>query len=231
MTATPESYDAEYYEQNGQDSDRIALWFYARVVRRLAAAGSPVLDYGCGRGFFVRRLCRHFEASGFDLSPYAREQTKVVAGGVTVFGAPDEVPSQAFELITALHVLEHISDPSEPLKAFHRWLRPGGKLFVVVPNPDGWGKKLKGSEWFAHRDPTHCSLLSSSEWLARIRAAGFDVVTTGTDGLWDPPYVGRIPQRIQLPVFGAMAAGQVALGRVVLPSTWGECLVVTAQAR
>jgi len=231
MTASPESYGAEYYRENGQDSDRIALWFYARVVRRLVPAGSSVLDYGCGSGFFVRRLGRHFTASGFDVSPFAREQTKATAGDVMVYGAPDEVPSQAFDLVTALHVLEHIPDPSEPLKAFRQWLRPGGKLFVVVPNPDGWGKKLKGAEWFAYRDPTHCSLLSSRDWLERIGAAGFEIGVTGTDGLWDPPYVGRIPGPLQLPIFGAMAAAQVALGRVVLPPAWGECLVVAAEAR
>jgi 2-polyprenyl-3-methyl-5-hydroxy-6-metoxy-1,4-benzoquinol methylase len=129
MTASPDGYGAQYYEENGQDSDRVALWFYARVVRRLVSAGSSVLDYGCGSGFFVRRLGQHFKTSGFDVSPYAREQTKANAGAVTVYGAPDEVPpSQAFDLVTALHVLEHIPDPSAPLESFRQWLRPGGKL-------------------------------------------------------------------------------------------------------
>lgn len=225
----PEAFSEQYYDENGQGSDRVALWFYQRVVRRLAPAGSRALDYGCGSGFFVRRLGRHFEVSGFDISPEARRLTRQHAGDVPLYGAADEVPSESFHLVTALHVLEHIPDPSLAIDAIFKWLRPGGALFAVVPNPDGWGHRLKKADWFAYRDPTHCSLLSSGEWLRRLQAAGFTISAVGTDGLWDPPYVPRLPRLAQLPVFGAMAAGQVALGRVVLPSRWGECLVVTAR--
>jgi SAM-dependent methyltransferase len=227
----PQAYSEQYYQENGQDSDRIALWFYERVVRRLAPAGSRVLDYGCGSGFFVRRLSRRFLPSGFDVSPEARQLTKSNTPGVTVYGSTDEVPPASFQLVTALHVLEHIPEPSESLTHFSEWLVPGGFLFAVVPNPDGWGHKLKGPDWFAYRDPTHCSLLGADEWLLRIEGAGFDLLRVGTDGLWDPPYVRRGPRMLQLPFFGAMAAAQVAAGRVFLPARWGECLVVTARRR
>jgi SAM-dependent methyltransferase len=225
----PEPFSEQYYQENGQDSDRVALWFYERVVRRLVPAGSEALDYGCGSGYFVRRLARHFRASGFDVSPEAQRLTREHAGDVRLYGALEDVAPASFDLVTALHVLEHVPDPSIPLGAIFRWLRPGGALFVVVPNPDGWGHRLKGSDWFAYRDPTHCSLLPSGEWLHRITEAGFTLSRVGTDGLWDPPYVRRLPRPVQLPLFGAMAAGQVALGRVVLPPRWGECLVVSAR--
>ena len=225
----PQPYSEQYYQDNGQDSDRIALWLYERVVRRLAPAGSRALDYGCGSGFFVRRLSRHFSTSGFDMSPAARQLTKSNAPGVELFGSPDDVPAKSFDVLTALHVLEHIPEPSEALLHFSEWLVPGGILFAVVPNPDGWGHRLKGEDWFAYRDPTHCSLLGTDEWLHRIRSAGFDLLRMGTDGLWDPPYTRRGPRLLQLPVFGAMAAAQVALGRIFLPAKWGECLVVTAR--
>jgi SAM-dependent methyltransferase len=227
----PDAYSEQYYQENGQDSDRAALWFYERVVRRMVPAGSRVLDYGCGSGFFVRRLSRHFSASGFDLSPTARQLTESHASGVTVYERPDDVPSRSFDLVTALHVLEHIQEPSEALTWFSEWLAPDGFLFAVVPNPDGWGHKLKGTDWFAYRDPTHCSLLSMEEWLIKVRTAGFDLSRVGTDGLWDAPYVRRVPRIVQLPVFGAMAAAQVALGRVFLPPTWGECLVLAGRHR
>ena len=226
---TPEAFNEQYYQENGQDSDRVALWFYERVVRRLAAPGAEALDYGCGSGFFVRRLRRHFKASGFDVSSEARRLTLEHAGDVRVYGAVEDVPPTSFDLVTALHVLEHIPDPSVALDGIYQWLRPGGALFVVVPDPDGWGHRLKKSDWFAYRDPTHCSLLPAGDWLSRIEKSGFEILKVGTDGLWDPPYVGRLPRQMQLPIFGAMAAGQVALGRVVLPPQWGECLVISAR--
>jgi len=230
MTHSPERFDHEYYRENGQDSDRIALWFYERVVRHFVPKGARVLDYGCGSGFFLRRLSGHFEAAGFDISPFSRELTQKNAPGALLFEDDNAIPSQAFDLITALHILEHVPDPSAQIRRFAGWLRPGGALLIVVPNPDGWGHKLKGSDWFAFRDPTHCSLLSSREWLDSVQAAGFQIRKAGTDGLWDAPYIKRGPRIAQLAIFGSLAALQVASGRLFLPAKWGECLVLLARS-
>ncbi|WP_374355907.1 methyltransferase domain-containing protein, partial [Chitinimonas sp.] len=64
-----QSFDQHYYQGNGQDGDRPALWFYQRLAQRWIAGGT-VLDFGCGTGHFVRRLGRSFVASGFERSPY-----------------------------------------------------------------------------------------------------------------------------------------------------------------
>ena len=219
----------EYYCANEQDRDRIALWFYARVAARLVPEGSVALDYGSGTGHFTRRLGEHFMTLAYDISPFARRKTAETAPAATVIEDADALKPASLDLICSLHVLEHIPAPQETLSRFATWLRPKGRLLFVVPNPEGLGHRMRGDEWFAYRDPTHVSLLSSDEWLAAARGAGFEVERAGADGLWDPPYVRRIPRLLQLGIFGLPAASQVMLGRLLLPRSWGECLVVVAR--
>jgi SAM-dependent methyltransferase len=223
------SFDTDYYVANGQDADRIALQFYARIARRMVPEGGQVLDFGAGTGFFCRRLSRFATTSALDVSPTARQRIVDTSPTTTVYADVAAVPCRSFDLVTALHVLEHVPDPNVTLAAFAAWLRPGGRLLFVVPNPDGIGHRLKKADWFAYRDPTHCSLLSQADWLAAAEGAGFQIDRAGADGLWDPPYVSWLPAVVQKVTFGAPAAGQVALGRLVLPPRSGECLVVRAQ--
>src|SRR5437764_726364 len=103
-------------------------------MRHLVPDGSRALDYGCGTGHFARRLSRHYVVNGLDSSSAARDQTREIAPDVSVLGDVDEVPTRAFDLVTALHVLEHIPDPSPTIDRFAQWLKPSGYLFVVVPN-------------------------------------------------------------------------------------------------
>ena len=228
-TTSPVSYDAGYYAGNEQEGDRPALRFYARVAGRLAPPGSRALDFGCGTGHFSKHLARRFETTAFDLSPYAREATTRTSPQSRVVEDLDEIPDGEIDVVCALHVLEHIPDPAPTLRRFHRLLAPGGRLFYVVPNPDGAGHRLKRDDWFAYGDPTHCTLLDTASWLEATIDAGFSLRRVAADGLWDPPYVRWLPRLVQLPLFGAPAAAQVALGRAFLPPKWGECLVVVAE--
>lgn len=228
-TESVSHFDKEYYEGNEQSGDRIALRFYARVINRLAPPGCRVLEYGSGKGHLSKRLAKRFQASAYDISEYARSATAATSPATVIVEDPSTIPDASLDVICSLHVLEHVPEPSETLKDFARWLRPGGRLFYVVPNPDGWGHRIRKDEWFAYRDETHCSLLSQDAWVERTRAAGFEIERLNADGLWDPPYVRRIPRILQLATFGVGAAAQVAIGRTFLPARWGECLIVTAR--
>jgi SAM-dependent methyltransferase len=224
-----DDFDADYYKGNEQSGDRIALWFYARIAARLAPEGSRAFEYGSGEGHLSRRLARRYRSSAYDLSPYARATTARNSPQTTIVESPDDIEDASLDLICSLHVLEHVPVPADTLGDFARWLRPGGKLMYVVPNPQGWGHRIKKDAWFAYRDDSHCSLLSHGEWIGATRDAGFAIDTVAADGLWDPPYVPKVPRVLQLATFGLPAAVQVGLGRAVLPAWSGECLIVVAR--
>lgn len=221
-------YDEAYYADNSQDGDRIALWFYERIARRMAPPGARVLEFGSGTGWFARRLSRTYEVHAYDVSASALEQTRANAPEATVVESLDGLTG-SFSLVTALHVLEHIPSPAQALATINSLLTRGGRLLAVVPNPDGLGRHLKQKDWFAYQDPTHCSLLSRDEWINALESAGLHIDEMGTDGVWDFPYRGRSRDLPKLIGAMAMTGAQLLAGRTLLPDGWGECLIVNAR--
>ena len=51
------SFNEEYYNNNKQEKDRIGLFFYSNIVKNYFKP-KVVLDYGCGTGFFLKRLSK-----------------------------------------------------------------------------------------------------------------------------------------------------------------------------
>ncbi len=96
------------------------------------------LDIGSSVGAWLQSLRRDFHCQAIGIEPsvahrqYAREQ------GCTVYSSIDglrESEDQRFDLISLLHVLEHLPDPFGMLKTLcANWLSPDGWLLVEVPN-------------------------------------------------------------------------------------------------
>ncbi len=224
-------YTEQYYDRHGLAGDRVALWFYARLLRRLRRSGGRLLDFGCGTGHLLRRLSDRFEAYGYDASPEARTICRLTAPDAVVLEEWQSVPLDSLDVVVALHALEHLPHPRATIEPLVQRLARGGLFLFVVPNPGGLGRRLKGPRWFAYRDPTHCSVLSRGEWLTLARRAGLTVRWVRGDGMWDPPYVPLVPVGVQRVLFGAPAGVQIAapLRRPFLPAVLGECLIVLCE--
>jgi SAM-dependent methyltransferase len=225
------SYDKSYYEEGQLDEDRIALWYYARIVRRLHPSGGRLLDFGCGTGHLLRRLSATFDAMGYDASPYARNRARLNAPEATILEEWGSLSPDSLDVITALHTLEHLRRPQAVVAQLARLLKPGGTLLFVVPNTSSLGRRLKRERWFAYRDSGHHSLLSRGEWVNLLRQTGCAILWVRGDGWWDAPYLPFVPTAMQRVLFGAPAAMQliVPIGRPFLPPQLGECLIVAAR--
>ena len=173
-------------------------------------------------------LSKKFETHAFDVSSSAREMTSLNAPGVIVHESKDSIAPGEFDLVTSLHVLEHIPSPAEVLRLIVSFLKPGGRLLVVVPNLNGLGRHIQREDWFAHRDPTRCTLLTIKEWIGLIEDADSRLDRIGTERLGDFPYKLLLNKPLQFPVLGSLAGLQVLTGRLLFPANWGECLVVVA---
>lgn len=113
------------------------LWLEDRLDR-LAGAG-PVLDLGCGRGYWMEHLGRRGVAAvGVEHDParaaVAGRFGPVMAGD----GAHLPLAASSVGLVWCLHVLHHLPDPAGVLAEVRRVLRPGGALVLaesVEDNP------------------------------------------------------------------------------------------------
>lgn len=102
--------------------------------------GAGVLDVGCGFGTLLNILKTkyHAEVQGIELATVDVEAAKQFYGLELFNGSLKEFflkyPDQKFDCITLHHTFEHMSEPREELKTMREMLRPGGILYIGVPN-------------------------------------------------------------------------------------------------
>ncbi|GBD97254.1 MAG TPA: class I SAM-dependent methyltransferase [Nitrospirae bacterium] len=226
MNAAYINNNKSYYQANKQAEDRIALSLYYRLATSFVKTGK-VLDFGCGTGHFIKRFKDGYETWAYDVSPYALGSVRAIAPNANICSSPEAL--NELDLVVSVHVMEHLKDPFETLRLFHKILHDGGVLLYIVPDVSGLGHKIKKQRWVGYGDPSHISLYPAEKWLCWTEAAGFKILKTGTDGLWHVPYLPLIPQWVQKLIFYPLPAIQVITGHLFLPAGWGESLVVVAQ--
>jgi SAM-dependent methyltransferase len=93
-------------------------------------------------------------AEGIEPGVSFSEHASREAGGTVVVHSAGwnemQFSSGSFDLITCLHVLEHLNRPREALEKMADWLAPGGVLFVEVPNMEGYSTTGFDRLHFAH---------------------------------------------------------------------------------
>lgn len=107
-------------------------------LERLSGDG-PVLDLGCGRGYWMEHMSQRGVAAvgverELDRAALAGRHGPVVAGDAAHLPLADA----SVGLVWCLHVLHHLADPAGALAEMRRVLRPGGSLVLaesVEDNP------------------------------------------------------------------------------------------------
>ena len=124
----------KYFRSSKLDAEKKTAWLRKHLNKN--ERGS-VLEIGSSSGFFLCSLreegwsVRGVEPSS-PLSQYARENLGLDIQ--TGFFTETTFQNETFNLIIALHVLEHTTNPIEFLKAIHSKLSRDGILFIEVPN-------------------------------------------------------------------------------------------------
>lgn len=221
-------YIKEYYHQNEQNEDRIALHFYAKIIKKLCKQGT-IFEYGCGTGHLAKILKDSFHVYAYDISRYAKEKTKKLVPEAVVVNDIYDVPENSCDLVVSLHVLEHIGDPNNSVEYIYSRLKKDGKFLFVVPNVEGLGHEIKKEDWFGIRDTSHVSLFSKKEWENILQKNDFTITKVKGDGMWDVPYFKHVPTIIQKFIFFPPAAAQVLTSSLFLPPRLGECLIFLAK--
>jgi SAM-dependent methyltransferase len=111
-------------------------WEFGHVTRELGAT-DRVVDFGCGEGAFLRMakpLVR--QAVGVDHNPDAINRLHLagLSGEATSCSEFARHHPEGFDVACAFQTLEHIADIAAFMDAVIRCVRPGGRIFLSVPN-------------------------------------------------------------------------------------------------
>lgn len=231
--STHDQFDESYYRGNGQLADRPALRYYTRLVTRYIQHG-PYLDFGCGTGHLLRRLSDvgPGPAAGFEISGYSAGHARRISPDSRVYEDLDAIPTGVFGGITAIHVLEHLSDEvaEQAVETWRRALHPAGRVLAVIPDPAGRARRLAQQDWNGFSDDTHINLKPHAEWRQFLTGCGLRVIKEGSDGLWNVPY-GRLPKLLDAGLHAGPALAQFLSGRLFLHPGTGESSIFVLERR
>lgn len=125
----------------------------AAALDGLIAEGASTLDFGAGSGEFVALMLeKGFDAHGFEPGePHATYAIEQLGDRIRRTGWQAAPYGAEFDLVTCFQVLEHLSNPAAALRRMADWLKPGGLLYIEVPDMIGsLAKKGFGGLHFAH---------------------------------------------------------------------------------
>lgn len=112
------------------------------IIKEIAPPPCMFLDYGCGIGDLVTQAVKHgYRAEGFEVSQFAADYA--MSNGLKVYTNIDDLPSERYDIVTAIEVLEHCSSPMKALSQIYKSLKPGGCLYYTTANFDGFYRKWK----------------------------------------------------------------------------------------
>jgi SAM-dependent methyltransferase len=151
-------------------------------------ANDTILDIGCGTGTILGLLKRKGfrNLAGLDPSEECSRIAKEKHGvHVNRGGLSDELDIGQFDFVILSHVLEHIQDLRKIVFRLHDFLRPGGRLYIEVPDAYNFlslADPQTGSGWdfskdlFAQFCPEHVNFFSCTSLHNLMRRTGFEKV-------------------------------------------------------
>jgi SAM-dependent methyltransferase len=134
------------------------------------------LDVGSSAGIFMLKLQEQFGCQAIGIEPGSAYRQQAQDQGLLVYPSLEEMAgmeNDRFNLISLVHVLEHLPDPLEALAELRRkWLAPDGWLLLEVPN------------LYVHDslELAHLSAFSQHSLRQLVTRAGFTVTWLGAHG-------------------------------------------------
>lgn len=158
------------------------------LYNNLSSMKHPILDYGCGDGFFASLIFpENFIDVALDISDSRIQEAKkynIYKSFQEYDGKQIPFPDNHFSTIFSNSVLEHVPYLDLALQEIYRVLKPGG-IFMTTVMADKWedylnGQKLLGPiylKWLRKKQE-HYNLLSYKEWKKHFTDISFKEVSS-----------------------------------------------------
>jgi len=160
------------------------------LARRNCPAGAAhILDVGCGGGEILEAFRdAGWECWGVEPSIEMSEWTQNRIGCPVFTGLLEDFEHEPgyFDVVTALHVLEHATDPRRFLQRCSTLLGTGGVLVLEVPDFGSRASRRQGPTWVPLYPDVHLYHFTMASLARVLRGSGFTIrrmVRRGGTGL------------------------------------------------
>ncbi len=209
-----------------------SIWSLATSTPEPHRPGRPhLVDVGCASGYVLDEARRRgWEATGVDVSPWARE--RVATKGHPVHATlADAVAERRPDVVTFFQVLEHLNDPFDQLALAADALPAGGLLVIETWDAASRIARLMGRRWQQLSPPSVTHLFTTEGLRRHLAAHGFDVVAAGPTSkrVTGSLVAGVVAQHLPAASRAPRPAGEVALGRLAVPYRLGDLVTLVAR--
>ncbi len=191
------AYGEEYYGCETQKFKwPFSLFFNAskisaafRLGKYLPKINAKVLDVGVGHGGFLRALGKYkkgVKLVGNDIHKSVLIPTEIefISGAFDTATFGDE----KFDLITLLHVFEHLPNPEATLSKVTRLINMNGHVVISIPNVSSKQFKRYGSNWFHLDPPRHLHLIPPRQLIAMCARHGLTLKKSSSASVFYNPF-------------------------------------------
>lgn len=162
-------------------------WDFEEAIKDVQSATS-VIEIGCGPGVFLEKAR---QAGGRVVGVEYNQRALEIARnkGLTVYEANDPNQEQLkdqFDIAFSFHVLEHVPDPVAFVEDMLKWVKPGGKIGLSVPNMDGPVQYI--NPCVSNMPPHHATRWKLKTFVALSEKLGLRVERFGYEPLAERDY-------------------------------------------
>jgi len=214
--------DGSYFEGNAcgytsyleqEKALRLTFRRLLKVLARKGLTGGSVLEVGCGLGFFLDEARPFFShRAGTDLSKDVAGKASELADQVWVGGVEALPEEERFDLVVALHVIEHVYDPVFFAKQLASRVKVGGHLLLATPDAGSFWLRVLGKRWPSFKFPEHVVFYNQRILTDLFQEAGIRDLTPIR-------YLHAFPISEVLRKFGLSAGGSLGQWSAWIPAT------------
>lgn len=117
-----------------------------KVIENYAKSRGKLFDFGSGNGHLISLAGkRGWEVTGYDVDCDSVNIVSLKTGVKMYCGDFEKlhIEKESVDVVTMLHVLEHLKNPLEYIRILKNILKSGGILFITLPNIQSRSSLLK----------------------------------------------------------------------------------------
>lgn len=182
---------AAYYEKQFSYADglineniiRIRGKIILKKLRQLAPLAKTLCDIGSGYGFFLDEARKqNIDILGIEPSKqliqyaFKKYSIKSFSGTLEEFVRENE---RRFDIVTCIHVIEHVPEPKYFVSKLLKLVKPGGLLYIETPNSDSHLLYTERERYTFLIPPDHLWIFSK-ESIKKLLPKNFQIIHVKT---------------------------------------------------